>query len=128
MDAPTTPRPDATVGSTWWAVLPLLVPPVAWVTSLGMSWAVQDFTCTASLTAGAPAPGTALLITLLAMNATLLLVTAASGVLSVRMQARGRRAGSSLTGFMGATGTILALFFGFGIVLIGATPLLLEVC
>lgn len=108
--------------------MPLLVPPVAWTASLGLSWLVQDFTCTAAITAGAPVPGTALLATLLAINTVLLVVTAGSGVVSVRDYRAVRDAQASLLRFLALTGAILAVFFAYGIVLIGAMPLVMEVC
>lgn len=121
-------RPDETVRGSWLASSPLLVPPVAWVASLGLSWLVQDFTCTASMTAGAPVPETALLVTLFVMNAVLLLITVGSGLFSVRALRRGRRVHAPLMSFLGISGIALAVLFGFGIVLIGSAPLVLEVC
>ncbi|MFC7402813.1 hypothetical protein [Citricoccus sp. GCM10030269] len=110
------------------AILGLFVPPLAWLISLGMSWMVQDFTCTASMTAGAPPPETGLWITLLVMNAVLLALTVSSGFVSGRTLRTGRSTGVTLTTFLGTTGIILAVVFAFGILLIGMTPLALEVC
>ncbi|MGW9551442.1 hypothetical protein ACWG8W_10380 [Citricoccus zhacaiensis] len=121
-------QPDETTRGTWQAVLPLLIPPIAWVASLGLSWLVQDFTCTASMTAGAPVPEAALLVTLFVMNAVLLLITVGSGLFSVRALRRGRRVHAPLMSFLGFIGIALAVLFGFGIVLIGSAPLVLEVC
>ncbi|GAA1127478.1 hypothetical protein [Citricoccus alkalitolerans] len=121
-------QPDETTRGTWQAVLPLLIPPIAWLASLGLSWLVQDFTCTASVTAGAPAPERALFVVLLVMNAVLLLITVVSGLFSARALRHGRRAGAPLLSFLGLSGCALAILFGFGIVLIMAMPLVLEVC
>lgn len=121
-------RPDKTTRGTWQAVLPLLIPPIAWLASLGLSWLLQDFTCTASATAGAPAPESTLFMVLVVMNAVLVLITVASGLFSARELRRGRRAGAPLLSFLGLSGCALAVLFGFGIVLITAMPLVLEVC
>ncbi|GAA1659215.1 hypothetical protein GCM10010977_08410 [Citricoccus zhacaiensis] len=121
-------RPDETTRGAWQAALPLLIPPVAWLASLGLSWLLQDFTCTASATAGAPAPETALLLVLMGMNAVLLLITVVSGFFSVRALRAGHRARAPLMSFLGLSGCALAVLFGFGIVLIMAMPLVLEVC
>lgn len=120
--------PDATTGRTWSAALPLLIPPVAWIASLGLSWLVQDFTCTAAVTTGTPVSATALFVTLMVLNGVLLLITLGSGLASVRQLRSGRCAGEGLSTFLGGVGLLLALLFAFGIVLIGASPLILEIC
>jgi hypothetical protein len=122
------PRPDRTTRGTWRAVLPLLIPPVAWLASLGLSWAVQDFTCTASLTAGVAVPDAALFTVLMVLNIVLLLAIVASGLISARALRHGMRAGAPLMSFLGLCGIALAALFGFGVVMIAATPLVLEIC
>lgn len=129
--APSSPfphRPDRTARGTWRAALPILVPPVAWIASLGLSWAVQDFTCTAAFTTGTPVPDTALFTVLMVMNLVLLLVIVAYGLVSVRDLRRGVRERAPLVSFLGLTGIALAVMFGFGVVMIGATPLVFEIC
>lgn len=121
-------RPAFTIRRVWGTALPLLVPPFVWIASLGLSWAVQDFTCTAAITAGAPVPATALLTTLLVMNAVLFAIAVISALYSVRIFRQGRRDGSALLRFVGVTGVLLAAYFGLGIVAIGSTPLVLEIC
>jgi hypothetical protein len=110
------------------AVAAVIVPAVAWALALGASYAVQDFACTAYASAGAPAPDAAVGAVVLALDAVLLLVTVAAGVLAVRALRRGRAADDHLLGFLGALGLALALGFGAGIVLVAVNPLVLEVC
>lgn len=124
----TVERPDATVRGLWRAALPLIIPPFVWIAALGLSWAIQEFTCSAVVSTGAPVPETALLTALLVVNAVMLLIAAASGLFSIRLLREGRNARAQPMTFIGATGIGFSIFFGIGIVLIGAMPLTLEVC
>jgi hypothetical protein len=121
---PTPVRRDIRVG-----VAAMLVPPVAWALSLGLSYAVQDFTCSAAASASDPDPAASLRAVLLALNGVLLvatLVAGAGGLAAGRRSRRGKDSG--LVAFLGYVGAGLALVFAFGIVLIAANPLVLEVC
>lgn len=105
------------------------MPPAAWVLSLGLSYLVQDFTCSAAASAGAPPPESALLVVLTALNLILLLLTllaGAGGLLLARH--RRKRGGTQVLGFLGYVGAVLALVFSYGIVLIGLNPFVFEVC
>ncbi|MFC8923065.1 hypothetical protein [Cellulosimicrobium sp. NPDC057127] len=110
------------------AVASVLVPPVAWAVALGASYAVQDFACTAYASAGAPAPDAAVGAVVLALDAVLLLLTVAAGVVALRALRRARATDDDLLRFLGALGLALAVGFGAGIVLIAVNPLVLEVC
>lgn len=121
-------RPDRTARGTWSTILPLVIPPAAWTASLGLSWAVQDFTCSAMLTAGAAVPGQALFTTLLVINLVLLAVIILCGALCLRTLLRARRVHSPLQSFLGLTGVALAVLFGFGVVMIGSAPFVFEIC
>lgn len=109
------------------SVLLFLVPPVAWVLSLGLSYLVEDFACSAAASAGAAAPITAIRTTILVLNVLLLLATAIAGILAVRLR-RGRSVGHPTVRFLGWGTIASALVFGYGIVLIIVSALLLGTC
>lgn len=106
-----------------------LIPPAAWLLSLGLSYVIDDFVCTAAASAGAPAPSSSVRILIIVLNIVLLLVTLAAGLAGFSVARRAPSAnGSGSARFLGYTGALLALMFAFGIVLIGVNPLVLEVC
>lgn len=102
----------------------VLVPPGAWLASLGASYAVQDFTCAAFSSAARPGPDTTVLVLILVGNAVLLLLTVLAGVVGWRQW----RTGRTVVRFLGVVGAGLAALFGLGIVMIALPPLFLEVC
>jgi hypothetical protein len=110
-------------------VVALLVPAAAWLGSLGLSYTVEDFTCSAAATSSLTVDADALRAVLLGLNAVLLVVALLAGWagLSVARRSRGPH-GSPLLSFLGYTGAGLALVFAFGILLIAWNPLVLEVC
>ncbi|WP_179951027.1 hypothetical protein [Xylanimonas oleitrophica] len=111
------------------AVTAVIVPPVAWVAALGLSYVVQDFTCTAYASNGAPAPSAGVGAVILATDAVLLLLTVAAGLVALRTVRHARAdGGRPLQAFCGLLGVMLAVAFGAGIVLIAVNPLVLEVC
>jgi hypothetical protein len=110
------------------AVASVVVPAVAWAVALGASYAVQDFACTAYASAGAQAPDTAVGAVVLALDAALLLITVAAGVVAFLALRRARATDDDLLRFLGALGLALAIGFGAGIVLVAVNPLVLEVC
>ncbi|GAB3553474.1 hypothetical protein GCM10027404_26000 [Arthrobacter tumbae] len=121
-------------GKRWREPLPVatvaaLTPPVVWLLSLGLSYAIEDFVCTAAASAGAPAPTETVRVLIIVLNIVLLLVTVAAGlagfVAARRVPASN---GSGAATFLGYTGALLAIMFAFGIILIGINPLVLEVC
>lgn len=111
------------------AVAAVLVPPVAWVSALGLSYVVQDFACTAYASAGRTPPTAMIGAAVVGLDVVLLVLTLAAGVVAWRTDRRARTSDSSpLFGFLGRLGLFLALGFGAGIVMIAVTPLVLEVC
>lgn len=121
-------QPDATAGGTWNASLPIIVPPLVWVGSLALSWVIEDFSCAAALTTGRELQETAVFAALVSVNAVLLLITIICGLISIRAFRRAGRTHSPLMRFLGLAGIAVAVLFGFGIVMIGSTPFMLEVC
>lgn len=110
-------------------VLAVLVPPAAWLLSLGGSYAVEDFTCSAFTSAGAATPDEVLRIVLTVLNAVLLAVTLLAGAMGFLLARRSPRLrGSRVLFFLGSVGALLALIFAYSIVLIGLHSLVLEVC
>jgi TRAP-type mannitol/chloroaromatic compound transport system permease small subunit len=110
-------------------LIALLTPPVAWLISLAVSYAIEDFACAAAATADGAAPETAVRTVVLGLNAVLLVVTG----LAVAAGVRAARTGSGeeeerVQVFLGTTGAALGTLFAFGIVLIAWNPLVLEVC
>lgn len=110
------------------AVLALLASPAAWLVSLGLSYAVEDFTCAAFASAGAPAPAGSVRGVLLGLNVLMLALTVAAGVVSWRVLRTEQAHRSALVRFLGQGGVSFAAVFALGVVLIGMNPLLLEVC
>lgn len=113
----------------------LLGPAVAWLLALSVSYVVHDFLCAAAETAGESAPVGPLRVGIVAMNVLLLAVTVAAGILSFFVLRETRRRGDetegTLTGparFVGAAGIGMAVLFGFGIVLIATTPVVVGAC
>lgn len=125
MAAPEATRPR----STRLAVAAVLVPPVAWVCALGLSYVVQDFACTAYASAGRNPPTTVIGTVVVTLDVVLLVLTLAAGVVAWRTGRRATAGDSSpLFGFLGRLGTFLSLGFAAGIVMIAVNPLVLEVC
>lgn len=111
------------------AIAAVLVPPVAWLGALGLSYLVQDFACTAYISAGQAPPTTAIGVAVVGLDAVLLGLAVLAGLVAWRTH---RRAGadedSPLLGFLGRLGLFLSLAFGAGIVMIAVNPFVLEVC
>lgn len=116
------PRRAATV-----AVVLFLVPPIAWVFSLGASYVVDDFVCTAAASAGAVPPAAPVRWVVVALNLVLLAATVASGVLAFLGDRRSERSAPVMS-FLSWTTVGSAALFAYGIVLIGASVLLLRTC
>jgi hypothetical protein len=117
------------IRGAWTGVLSVLVPPAAWLLSLGGSYAVEDFTCAAFSSAGAMSPDQALRIVLTVLNAVLFAVTLVAGIMGFLLARRSPRLrGGWVLLFLGSVGALLALIFAYSIVLIGLHPLVLEVC
>lgn len=117
-------RERPTGRSTVRGVTVLVVPLLAWITSLAASYVLQDFTCTAYSTAGHEPPEQALLIVITAVNVVLLAITIACGVLAWRET----RAHTGVRHFLGYIGVALAAFMAWGIILIAVNPFILGVC
>ncbi|MFD2795800.1 hypothetical protein ACFS27_19725 [Promicromonospora vindobonensis] len=125
--AATGPSRSCSVGH---AVAGVLVPPVAWLCALGLSYVVQDFACTAYASAGHPPPATMIGAIVVGLDVVLLVLVLAAGGVAWRVH---RRAApdverSSPLSFLGLLGVLLSVGFGAGIVLVAANPLVLEVC
>lgn len=110
------------------AIVSALAPPVAWLLSLGLSYAIEDFVCTAAASAGAPPPTETVRVLIVVLNIVLLLVTVVAGLAGFAAARRAPSHGSGAALFLGYTGALLAIMFAFGIILIGINPLVLEVC
>lgn len=111
------------------ATASFLVPPAAWLLSLGGSYVLEDFTCTAVASAGRTPPEWGLWALLLALNAVLLLITLLAGITGWgALRRAGRTARPNLVRFLGGVGAVLSLVMAYGIVLIGTQLLFLEVC
>lgn len=109
------------------AVVLFLVPPVAWVLSLGLSYLVDDFVCSAAWSVGAEAPATGVRLIVVVLNLVLLAVTAVAGVLAFRGRRRSGRAAHVMS-FLSWTTVGSAALFGYGIVLIAASAFVLRTC
>jgi hypothetical protein len=115
--------------STRLAGTAFVVPSVAWVLSLGVSYALEDYSCSAAGSAGADAPRQGVFLLLMGLNVVLLLVCVGAGVIGVRAARQHRDRGPAApVRFLGWTGAVMGLYFGLSIVLIGLAPLFLEVC
>lgn len=126
MAAPSTTAPGRTQRrDAALAVASVLVPILAWLASLALSYAVADFTCRAVTSAGNPGPKGVVVPVVTVANAVLLLLTVAAGVVGLWVARRGER---PPLGFLGRIGAVTAGAFAFGIVLIAVNPLVLEVC
>lgn len=115
--------PDVSRGTVL-AVLSVVIPPLAWLGSLGGSYLVQDFVCSAYESAARPGPDGTVLVLILVGNALLLVLTLLAGWagwVRWRRGARGER-------FLGLIGLGTMPFFALGIILIALPPLFLEVC
>lgn len=106
------------------AIASVVVPPLAWLTSLVSSYGVQDFTCTAFASAARPGPDGAVLGMVLAANGLLLVLTLLTGWFGWLRWRHGRRSER----FLGLVGVGAMPFFALGIILIALPPLFLEVC
>ncbi|RWZ67997.1 hypothetical protein ELQ92_01695 [Labedella populi] len=110
-------------------LLTFLVPIVAWLVSLAGSYAVQDFTCSAASSVGHPQPVAGLTVVLIALNAAMLAVCVISAAVGAVLLRRGRASsGFRLRVFLLVVGFASSLFFAFGVVLIGANPLIYGAC
>lgn len=126
---------SATSTRPWWrrplpiATISALASSVLWMLSLAVSYAIEDFVCTATASAAVPQPSETLRILLVALNAVLLLLTLLAGVLGfLAARAATRAEGLGVVTFLGYTGAVLAVMYAYSIVLIGIQPLLLEAC
>lgn len=117
-------RHPALQRGTQLAVASVLVPPLAWLTSLVLSYGTQDFTCSIFESAARPGPGGAVLVLSLVGNALLLVLTLLAGWAGWTRWRGGRRTER----FLGLVGVGTMPFFALGIVLIALPPLFLEVC
>lgn len=106
------------------AVASVIVPPLAWLTSLVSSYGVQDFTSSAFASAARPGPDGPVLGMVLGANALLLALTLAAGWVGWLRWRDGR----GVARFLGLVGLGSTPFFAFGIILIALPPLFLEVC
>lgn len=117
----------------------LLGPAVAWLLALSLSYVVHDFLCAAAETAGESAPVGPLRVGIVALNVLLLAVTVAAGILAFFVYRQARRRTDDRTDepegalagpaqFVGAAGIGMAVLFGFGIVLIATTPVVVGAC
>lgn len=117
-------RHPALQRGTLLAVASVVVPPLAWLTALVLSYGTQDFTCSIFESAARPGPGGAVLVLVLVGNALLLVLTVLAGWAGWRQWRTGRRTER----FLGLVGVGAMPFFALGIVLIALPPLFLEVC
>ncbi|MDR7381036.1 hypothetical protein [Promicromonospora iranensis] len=111
------------------ALVGVLLPPVAWLCALGLSYLVQDFACTAYASAGHSPPATVIGAVVVGLDVVLLALAVSAGIMAWRVhrQARDTEPSSPL-GFLGLLGLLLSVGFGAGIVLVAVNPLVLEVC
>lgn len=120
-------------------VLAFLTPLVTWGFVLAQSYIITDFTCIAVGSAAAPIPHTGLPILLHTLNATMLALTVLAGWIGWRALRQATHDNGDgeyhsaddsgqVTRFLGWGAVALALLFGFGIIMIAATPIFLEVC
>lgn len=105
-----------------------LIAAAAWLAALAGSYVVEDFVCTAAASRADTAPADTVEAVVLVLNALLLLLTLAVGVVGGYVGRRNGEGPRSATTFLGYLGAGLSLLFGFGIVLIMANPLVLEAC
>jgi len=126
--SPTTDRRAIVRRATALAVTSVLVPPAAWTAALGASYVGQDFTCSAAASAGAPVPDGPLGTFLLVLNVVLFAVVLVAGALGVLVLGVPRAATTTAQRFLATIGVAAAVLFALGIVLIGATPLVLDTC
>jgi hypothetical protein len=107
----------------------VLLPPVAWLCALGLSYLVQDFACTAYTSAGHSPPAMVIGAIVVGIDVVLLALAVSAGVVAWRVHRQARDAEpSSPLGFLGLLGLLLSVGFGAGIVLVAVNPLVLEVC
>lgn len=110
-------------------LLTFIVPIGAWLVSLAGSYAVQDFTCSAASSVGHPQPVAGLTVVLIALNAAMLALCIGSAVIGgVLLRRDGTSSGFRLRVFLLVVGFASSLFFAFGVVLIGANPLIYGAC
>lgn len=110
-----------------------LAPIMAWLISLAASYVIQDFTCSAYTSAGRIPPGAAVFWLVVTLNAVMLVVCIAAVITGIALLARGNRKSvreedASRGGFLGVSAIVAGLFFGYGVALIGAAPLLFGGC
>lgn len=104
----------------------VLVPPIAWLASLVLSWGMDELSCSAYASAGVTPPTSLIGTIITVINVVLLIVTSLAGVLGWRQMHR--LGATALARFLGLVGVGVALVFGLGIVMIGLPPFFLEVC
>lgn len=128
---------DVTTRRSRSALMPfvLLGPAVAWLLALSVSYVVHDFLCAAMRSAGEDPPVGALRVGILALNVVLLAVTVVSGVVALQLFRAARHRSDEVresvaasARFIGAAGMGMAVLFGFGIVLIATTPVVVGAC
>lgn len=123
------------VDRPWWrrplplAVISALSSSVLWLMSLGLSYGIEDFTCSAAASAAVPPPHQFLQVLLVALNGVLLLLTLAAGVIGFLVARSAHQTdGPGAARFFGYTGAMLAVMYAYSIVLIGVHPLIMEAC
>ncbi|MDX2377259.1 hypothetical protein M4I32_10655 [Microbacterium sp. LRZ72] len=110
-------------------VAALVAPIVAWLISLGASYVIQDFTCSAYTSTGRMPPGSAVFWIVVALNACMLAICVAAVIAgAVLLVRREREQDESGGAFLGVAAIGAGLFFGYGVVMIGATPFLFGGC
>lgn len=114
------------------AVTAAVVPPIAWLVSLAMSYVIQGFSCAAASSADVAPPEETLHVILIVLNVVLLAVTVAAGIagllLARSLMTTGEHTGSRVLVFLGWAAVVLALVFGYGIILIGGGVVVLPAC
>ena len=106
------------------AVASVVVPPLAWLSSLAASYVVQDFVCSAFESAARPGPDGTVRVLITIINVLLLVLTVLTGWAGWTRW----RHGSGGERFLGLVGAGMTPVFVLGIVLIALPPFLLEVC
>lgn len=108
-------------------VVMALVPPVAWISALAASYAIDDFVCAAADSAGVAGPSTGVLTAVLIVNGLLFAATVVAGVVAFRI-GRARRKEHPVIGFLGLTTLPSAVIFGHGILFIAVMILVFGGC
>lgn len=108
-------------------VIMALVPPIAWILALASSYAIDDFVCTASESAGVAGPSAGVLTAVLIVNALFFAATVVAGVMAFRI-GRARRKDHPAIGFLGIATLPSAVIFGHGILFIAVMGIALGGC